>query len=456
MQFIKRINFIYYILALTFFASCGRADQKKTAAITFSDNIAPIIFKNCTSCHRPGEAGPFSLLTYKDVASRSKLIKFVTQSRFMPPWPADASYVHFAKENVLSEDEIKMIATWTDQGCVQGDSTHMPAEPFFPLGSQLGKPDLVVKLRDVYEIKGNGKDLFLLMRVPFEIPTDTFVRAIEIIPGNRKLVHHINAQLLSYEFNKKQDVYKGNTVVDLEAFPDKLNAYKVLGLANDDGVTFPMLTQSVANYLPGVVPPVYPAGIGGFKVTRKSALFLKDIHYGPSRVDTTDQTTFNFFFASSKPKRPVQEFQMGTYGVSPTVPKLVIPADSVMRFHSDYTLPFDISVLTINPHMHLLGKSFLAYAVTLQKDTIPMIRITKWDFRWQYFYTYKTMLKIPKGATIHIEGVYDNTRHNPNNPFSPPRLVSEQEGSMRTSDEMFQFIITYLPYMPGDEQIQLE
>lgn len=388
MQLIKRLIFLFYIFNCSFLISCSTSVVKKKETYTFSEHIAPIIYKNCTSCHRPGEAGPFSLLTYKDVASRSKLIRFVTQSRFMPPWPADASYTHFVKENVLTEEEINTIANWVDQGAIQGDSTKMPAVPFFPLGSQLGKPDLVVKLRDVYSIKGNGKDLFLLMRVPFEIPKDTFVRVIEIIPDNRKLVHHVNAQL-SYDSKKKKDVFKGNTVVDLEAFPDKLNAYKALGLANDDGVTFPLLTQSVANYLPGVVPPIYPDGIGGFKITQKGALFLKDIHYGPSRVDTTDQTTFNIFYADKKPKRPSQEFQMGTYGVSPTVPQLVIPADSIKKFHSDYTLPFDISVLTINPHMHLLGKSFLAYAVTLQNDTIPMIRIHKWDFRWQYFYTYK-------------------------------------------------------------------
>jgi hypothetical protein len=262
--------------------------------------------------------------------------------------------------------------------------------------------------------------------------------------------------LLSYEPGKKKDVFTGNTVVNLEQFPDKLSAYKELNLANDDGVTFPMLTQSIANYLPGVVPPVYPEGIGGYRMSRKGAIFLKDIHYGPSRVDTTDQTIFNVFYATSKPRRPIQEFQMGTYGVSPTVPALVIPPDRVMTFHSDFTLPFDISVLTINPHMHLLGKSFLAYALTLQGDTIPLIRINKWDFRWQYFYTFKNMLKLPKGAVIHTEGVFDNTRHNPNNPYSPPRLVAEREGSMRTSDEMFQFIVTYLPYINGDEQISLE
>jgi hypothetical protein len=294
------------------------------------------------------------------------------------------------------------------------------------------------------------------MRVPYEIPKDTFIRVIEIIPGNRKLVHHINAQLLSYAVDKKRDVFSGNTVVNLDEFPDKLRAYKELGLPNDDGISFPLLTQSVANYLPGVMPPVYPEEIGGYRMVRKGALFLKDIHYGPSRVDTTDQTTFNIFYSKAPPKRPLQEFQMGTYGVSPTVPALVIPPDTVMTFHSDFSVPFDMSILTINPHMHLLGRSFLAYAVTLQHDTIPLIRINKWDFRWQYFYTFKKMLKIPKGATIHAEGVYDNTRHNPNNPFSPPQLVAERNGSMRTSDEMFQFIVTYLPYANGDELVSLE
>jgi hypothetical protein len=455
MHLLKRIFFSFHIISLLFIISCGRIPEK-TEKITFSEYIAPIIFKNCTSCHRPGEAGPFNLLTYTDVVSRSKLIKFVTQNRFMPPWPADATYTHFVNENVLTGTEIKLITQWVDQGCLQGDSTRTPPVPFFPVGSQLGKPDLIVKLRDVYKIKGNGKDLFLLMRVPYEIPKDTFIRVIEIVPDNRKLVHHVNAQLLSYTFDKKKDVFGGNTIVNLDEFPDKLHAYKELGLANDDGVSFPMLTQSVANYLPSVVPPVYPDGIGGYRMVRKGALFLKDIHYGPSRVDTTDQTTFNIFYSRTIPKRPLQEFQMGTYGVSPTVPALVIPPDTVMTFHSDFTIPFDISILTVNPHMHLLGKSFLAYAVTVQHDTIPLIRINKWDFRWQYFYTFKSMLKIPKSATIHAEGVYDNTRHNPNNPFSPPKLVAERDGSMRTSDEMFQFIVTYLPYVNGDEQVSLD
>lgn len=444
----------YILVSIILFTSCG--DDNHIEQVTFSEHIAPIIYKNCTSCHRPGEAGPFSLITYQDAKSRSALMKFVTNTRFMPPWPADAEYTHFIDEKVLTQEEIDLVVRWVDEGCVMGDSTKMPARPVFPKGSQLGTPDLVIKFRDVYKIKGDAQDKFLLMRVPYEIPEEKFITTIEVVPDNRKLLHHLNAQLLSYEFDKKKDVFAGNVFINVDSFPDKLIAYKELGLANDDGITFPMMTQSVTNYLPGVTPPIYPDGIGGYKLARKGALFLKDIHYGPSRVDTTDQTSFNVFYAKSPPKRPTQEFQMGTYGISPTVPTLVIPPNEIKTFTSSYQVPFDISLLTINPHMHLLGKSFWAYAVTLQGDTIPLIKINKWDFRWQYFYTFKKMVKIPKGATIHTVGVFDNTRSNPNNPFSPPRLVAEREGSMRTSDEMFQFIVTYLPYQSGDEHVSLE
>ncbi len=447
-------SYVYLVVFAVLFFSCGNEEEKSTT-ITYTEHIAPIIYKNCTSCHREGEAAPFTLYSYNDLKQRSKLVKFVTQTRFMPPWPADASYTHFVDEKVLTQEEIDMIGRWVDGGCVLGDSSKMPPLPYFVTGSQLGKPDLVIKLRDVFKIKGDVQDRFLLMRVPYEIPKDTFIRVIEVVPDNRKVVHHVNAQLLSYEYEKKKDVMKGNVVVDIKDYPTIMEAYKKLDLPNDDG-SFPMMTQSVTNYLPGVTPPVYPNGIGGYKMKRKGALFLKDMHYGPSRIDTTDQTTFNVFYSPVPPKRPTQEFQMGTFGVSPIEPALVIPANTIKKFITKYTLPFDISVLTVNPHMHLLGKSFWAYAVTREGDTIPMIKINKWDFRWQYFYTYKTMLKIPRGATIIVEGVYDNTSNNPNNPFSPPRLVAEREGSMRTEDEMFQFIITYLPYQSGDENISLE
>src|SRR6185312_10416964 len=137
-------------------------------------------------------------------------------------------------------------------------------------------------------------------------------------------------------------------------------------------------------------------------------------------------------------------------------PDMQILPNTVKPVSSRFTLPYDISILTINPHMHLLGKSFKAYALKPNGDTIRLISIPRWDFNWQYFYTFKKMVKIPKGSTIIAEGVYDNTKQNLNNPFSPPQLVRDNNGSMKATDEMFQFIVTYLPYKEGDEHISLE
>jgi hypothetical protein len=135
---------------------------------------------------------------------------------------------------------------------------------------------------------------------------------------------------------------------------------------------------------------------------------------------------------------------------------LVVQPETVKTFHIKADIPEDISVLTIVPHMHLIGKKFWAYAIKPSGDTIRLVRINNWDFRWQYFYQPKTMLHIPRGSTIYVEGVYDNTSNNPNNPFSPPQVIMERNGSMKTTDEMFQLIMTYVPYQKGDEEISLE
>lgn len=431
-----------------FLCSCQQKDP-----VTFSEHIAPIIYKNCTTCHRPGSAGSFSLITYKDVAKRAKMIGKVTASGLMPPWPADNTYTHFIDEKVLTQAEISQIQQWAEAGAPLGDTTLLQKVPEYFDGSMLGKPDLVVKMPVAFNIKGDNKDNFMLMKIPFELPNDTFVRAIEFVPGNRKLVHHVNGHLLRYEYDKKKNINDGEKIVDTQTNSVK-ESYDKLRLANDDG-TYPILKQSFVNYLPGVMPVMYPDGIGGFALSRKNAIFLKDIHYGPSPIDTSDQSWFNIFFDKEPPKRPTLELQLGTLGVSEIVPPLAIPPNEIKTFYTRTVAPMDMSILTINPHMHLLGKTFWAYALTPKGDTIPLIRIKKWDFRWQYFYTFKKMVKIPRGSVITAFGVYDNTSNNPNNPFNPPQLVQERSGSMRTTDEMFQFIITYLPYRTGDENVNL-
>lgn len=432
-------------------ASCT---NKNSEHPTFVSDIAPIIYKNCASCHRPNQIGHFNLITYQDVKTNANKIAYTTKNRLMPPWPADANYTHFVGEKILTEDEIACIDNWVKDGCPLGDSSKILPIPEFPDGSLLGTPDLHIPVKPI-ALKGDYSDRFLVVKVPFEIPKDTFVSLIEFVPGNTKVVHHVNGDLVKFDFDKKKNVYDGALVDNLVWDSTIRNVYKKIGLLHDDN-TYPMLARSVVNYLPGVVAQKYPDGIGGWKVNRKSAFVLADIHYGPTVDDVWDSSYINIFYAKSIPKRPLQEFQLGTLGVSPITPALIIPPNKISSYHSSCVVPNDISILTINPHMHLLGKRFLAYAITPTGDTIRLIHIPKWDFNWQNFYTFKKMLKIPAGSTITIEGEFDNTVDNPYNPNHPPITVRDNNGSMRTTDEMFQFIITYLPYEKGDENISLE
>lgn len=425
-----------------------------TNSPTFSRDIAPIMYQKCASCHRPNQIGHFNLLTYKDVQSNADKIIYTITHKLMPPWPADHTYTSFVGENILSDHEINLIQQWVELKCPIGDSLNIPPIPNFPQGSLIGKPDMHIPVKPIF-IKGNYADQFLIVKVPFELPTDSQIQTIEFVPGNTSVVHHVNGDLVMFDFDKKKNVYDGALVDQVVWDSTVRQVYQHIGLLHDDG-SYPTLARSVVNYLPGVIAQKYPEGIGGWKVNKKNAFLFSDIHYGPSVDNLWDSSYINIFFAKKKLNRPLAEFQLGTLGVSPIVPALHIPPNQISTFRSSFTIPKDISILTINPHMHLLGKSFLAYALTPEKDTIRLIKIPRWDFNWQNFYTFKKMLKIPAGSTIFIEGVFDNTSDNPYNPNHPPIEVHDNNGSMRTTDEMFQFIITYLPYQQGDENISLE
>ncbi|MEO8150307.1 MAG: hypothetical protein ABI723_21920 [Bacteroidia bacterium] len=421
---------------------------------TFVD-VAPIIYKNCSSCHRPGQSGPFSLLTYNDCKKNALTIKYTTESKFMPPWPADPTYQNYIGEKFISDDEIKLLSDWVEAGTPLGDSTKIPPLPEYPEASSIGKPDLTLRAQP-FLIHGDNHEKFIMMKIPYQIAQDTFIRAIEYVPGNKKLVHHVNGHLLLYKENQIQNLYKPPFAIDRDTAYEIAESFHNLNLYGKDG-SEPEFIGSVTNYLPGMETMIYPDGIGGFKMTKHGALLLRDIHFGATSIDQWDSSYFNVFFSPTPPIRPTMEKQLGTLGISPIEPPLIIPPNKITSYKTKAIVPVDISLLTINPHMHLIGKSFLAYAVTPNNDTIHLVRINKWDFRWQYFYMFKKMLKIPAGTTIYVEGVYDNTDKNPNNPFYPPRTIREPiGGNMKTTDEMFQLIMTYLPYQKGDENISLE
>ncbi len=449
---------IALLLVASFITSCGdegRGEESVPDMVTFTEHIAPVLYKNCTQCHRPGGSAHFSLLTYEDARKYGAANAYVARNRIMPPWPADPHYTEFLYQRVLSEHDIAVLQKWVDGGMPQGADNKMPALPDYPKGSEIGTPDMRIPVKPV-TLAANSPDRFLLVKVPFELPQDTFASLIEFMPGGSNVVHHVNGDMVKYVYEKKNNVFGGEYVVDMVADTATLvEAFNRLDLPNDDG-SWPVLRKSVVNYLPGVFGQRYPEGIGGYHLPRKGVFLLNDMHYGfTQKNEITDSSYINIFFSPIPPDRPVMEFQLGTLGRVPVEPDLVIAANTVKTVYSRYKTEEDISILTVNPHMHLLGKSFRGYALKPDGDTIRLISIPRWDFNWQYFYTFPHMVKIPAGSTIVAEGVYDNTNKNLNNPFSPPREVSDRKGSMKATDEMFQFIISYLPYRDGDEHISL-
>lgn len=437
-------------------AGCGdgRSDAGQLSTlpdtVTFVQHVAPIIHANCTPCHQTGEAGPFSLITYEDVRRKAKTIKKVTGAGFMPPWLADTSYSHFLNERVLSALEVAIISKWVDQGAERGDGK----EPAWQSGTTtLGRPDAVVWMNDTFTIKGDGRDRFVIAKAGWELERDTFLRAIEFVPGNRRAVHHMNGALINYAAGAKYDPVDGSVYLDAEQV-EGVDAFAWLQLQNDDG-TWPALVPSAINYLPGMSPAVYPEGIGGLRINRRGAFLLNTLHYGPSARDTSDRSRFNLYFSPVPPARPQRELSLGSTHTAITPPLRLAPGE-VQTFRTSLQLTEDISVLSINPHMHLLGARFVAYAVSPSQDTIPLIRINDWDFRWQYTYTFPRMLPLARGTVVHVEGTFDNTTANPQQPFDPPRVVTGTDSKlMKTTDEMMQFFITYVDHRPGDDTISL-
>lgn len=454
---------IVAIICAFAFVACGndrggdRAPNGYTGTlpdtVTFAGSIAPIIWRNCTPCHRPGGAAPFPLITYADVAAKAKTIKLVTGARTMPPWPADTSYARFIGERVLDERSIALIARWVDDGAPPYDLSSLGNWRDHIDEAGRPAPDTIIWMPDTFRIPGDGRDRFMIAKAPFELPRDTVLRMIEFVPGNRRAVHHMNAGIVHYASGAKTDMRSGSSYVDAEATQGEA-AFAALGLANDDE-TWPRLTANAVNHLPGLSPVLLPEGLGGYPVPRQGAFLLNSIHYGPSAHDTTDRSSFHLWYAKRRPDRPMKEILLGSNHTAIDPPLHLLPGE-VKTFRTSQLLTSDISVITVNPHMHLLGERFTAYAVTPANDTVPLVRINDWDFRWQYAYTFRRPLHLPRGAVIHVEGTFDNTADNPDQPFDPPREVRGRDTRfMRTTDEMLQFFINYVDHRAGDELIEL-
>ncbi len=453
----RRIPLFYLFFLFYFiFNSCNYSNKNEKA--NYQD-IAPIVHQKCAVCHRPEQAGPFSLLTYSDIKQHANKIRFVIENNIMPPWPADTSYSRFANELVLTKEEKEKIISWIKNHCPAGDTTKINTTEWSKK-INYRKPDLVIYFQKPVYINGNGSDHFFVVKMPYQLDKDTFVQYVEFVPHQKKIIHHVNGHLLRYDEKRKFNYYQGSTYAE-EPIENYIQTYKTMGLTYLDTKNqspknlLPLLIPNTIYYLPGFLPLFYKNNIGGFFLPKKGVFFINDIHYGPTHRACYDSSYLNVYFAPNRPERYVYEGQMGTNGMSKIQPPLVISPNTIQTFTTTLLIPADISILAVNPHMHLLGQSFITFAITPFKDTIPLVKIPRWNFNWQYYYIYKKPVVIPRNSLIVAIGTYNNTSKNLYNPNYPPIEVKEGDGfhSMKTTDEMFQFFFQYMIYKQGDDTL---
>ncbi len=403
--------------------------------VTFTKDIAPIIYNNCTQCHRPNEIGPFSMTNYDEIKPWAPSIKYVTSIRYMPPWKADPEYSRFQGERFLSQEEIDLIAEWADNGAPYGNASEEPALPEFPTGSQIGTPDLVLSMAQSFIHQGGNKDEYRVFVLPTGLTEAKEIATVELRPGNTKILHHA---LLSYD-----DTGEARA---LDA-ADPAYGYDGFGGFGVDAA----MEQMYPGYVPGQKPIAYPEGLG--QTLPAGSDILVQVHYGPRPFPEADSSTINIFFKKEPVQRQVQNFIF--YPFWPYIqngPFVMLP-NTVNTFHVQFTTPIKVSLFAIWPHAHLLNQDYEVYAVHPNGDTTNLIRIPDWDFNWQGSYNFKKYMVLEAGTTIHAYASYDNTANNPSNPNSPPATVTWGE---RTTDEMLFLPISFVPYAAGDEDIVFE
>lgn len=376
-------------------------------AVTFNRDIAPIVFSNCVVCHRDGEVAPFGLTNYEQTSKRARQIKEVVAARIMPPWKPAPNYGHFANERRLSDAQIGLLAAWADAGAPEGNPDDLPPLPQFPSGWRLGKPDLVVRMLRPFHLYADGPDLNQHFVVPLGLNQDRLISAIEVHPGNPKIVHHAHV------------------------FVDTTGQARLLDAADpNEGYTrFGGTGLSSAAYLggwnPGATPHFFPPGAG--RLMPKGGDIVFQLHYHPSGKPEVDQTEIGLYFAPPGARQVVTDIVLGNVD-------LVIPAGAPRTtFTAEYTLPVNATLMEIRPHMHLLGKSYQVRALVPTGQELPLIRIDDWDFNWQDSYVFEPMIRLPAGSRIQILVTYDNSAENPDNPNAPPKTVLFGEES---TDEM--------------------
>lgn len=409
---------------------------------TWADQIAPILYNNCTSCHHFGGLAPNPLVTYSDAYNNRYLMKSYIETGYMPPWPPDAGYKHLAFERVISASDKNKISQWVLGGAPEGNPANAPTAPVYTNGnSALSSIDFTGKMQNY--MVNTATDLYRCFIINTNFTSDQFASEIEVRPGNPSIVHHV----LLYE-----------DTTDLIRLKDSADAgvgyTSFFGTGSSD-------SKLVGEWVPGTQHIKFPPGMGAR--LRKNTRLVLQVHYPKGTYLKLDSTRVNIKFAANSSSPLFREvFMLPAISESNlTNGPLVIPPNVVKTFTAtnlattSLQLPFPyFTLLSVAPHMHLVGKSMKVFGIQNgTNDTLPFINIPNWDFKWQGIYNFRNPIKVAVGSTLVAQSAYDNTVSNLNNPNNPPIQVSQGEA---TTDEMMLVFFAFTAYLPGDENIVID
>ena len=435
-------------------ASYADNTKKSGAEVTFNKDIAPIFFKHCADCHRPGEAAPMSLLSYKDARPWAKSIREKVANRTMPPWHADPQHGAFSNDRRLTPKELETIVAWVDGGTKEGNPSELPPAPKFVEGWGIGKPDVVLSMQEEFTVEATGPDEYQYFEVPTNFAEDRYVRAIEVRPGNRKVVHHVvifiqppakapapklnkeEAEKLRAQMEKDSIVYKDGFLQRVKADAPVYNDGCQLPSGGGSSQRNPTKRDPLATMLtvwaPGRDNNVWEAGT--VKKIPAGSKLLFQVHYSKAAGSVQkDRSSVGLIFAKEPPaKLHTTELIYNAY--------MQIPAGAERHEATAcWTTADDIQVKAFMPHMHMRGAAMEVKAVYPDGRTAVLLNVPRYDFAWQTNYSLKQTLAVPKGTRFLVTAYFDNSVKNKYNP-DPAKTVRWGEP---TYDEMLACFIDY-------------
>jgi Flp pilus assembly protein TadD/mono/diheme cytochrome c family protein len=416
--------------AATLLAALPHAPVHAQPDVTWRLQIAPILYKNCTSCHHTGGSGPFPLTSYTDAKHFAAVIDTATSTRFMPPWLPEPGHGSFADARRLSDEDLALLHQWISAGSPEG-SGPAPTPPRYTSEWQLGTPDLVLEMAAPIAIPASGTDLFTNVILPNPLKGTHWVRAMEIKPGTPQVVHHANVLIDRTASLRRthRDWQKGIPGMDINV---------------DSGDNFDPDSHFLF-WKPDSTALVEPAGMP-WRLDQGNDLVL-NLHLKPTGKPETTRARIALYFTPVPAVAHPMLLQLEHDAA------LDIPAgDANFPVEDSLTLPVAVDVLGIYPHAHYLGHRMEAWATLPDGSRRDLILITDWDIDRQSVYRLAAPLALPAGTTLHMRYVYDNSAANVRNPHSPPIRV---RAGNRSEDEMAHFWLQVLPHpAPGTTELQ--